>query len=56
VYVAEGAYIGAASCITEDVPADALAVARGPQVNKAGWAKQRREKLKRKAEKDKPGK
>jgi bifunctional UDP-N-acetylglucosamine pyrophosphorylase/glucosamine-1-phosphate N-acetyltransferase len=56
VYVAEGAYVGAASCITEDVPADALAVARGPQVNKAGWAKQRREKLKRKAEKDKPGK
>ena len=52
VRVAEGAYIGAASCITQDVPADALAVARGPQVNKAGWAKQRREKLK----KEKPGK
>jgi bifunctional UDP-N-acetylglucosamine pyrophosphorylase/glucosamine-1-phosphate N-acetyltransferase len=47
VRVAEGAYVGAASCITEDVPADALAVARGMQVNKPGWAKARREKLKK---------
>ena len=39
VRVAEGAYIGAASCITQDVPADALAVARGMQVNKAGMGK-----------------
>ena len=36
-----------ASCITHDVPADALAVARGMQVNKPGWAKNRREKLKK---------
>ena len=34
VRVGRGAYIGAASCITEDVPADALAVGRGRQVNK----------------------
>jgi len=46
VRVAKGAYVGAASCITEDVPADALALARGKQVNKPGWAKTRREKLK----------
>ncbi len=45
--IAEGAYVGAASCITQDVPADALAIARGMQVNKPGWAKTRREKVKK---------
>ena len=48
VRVGRGAYVGAASCITEDVPDDALAVARGRQVNKEGWAEQRRIKLKEK--------
>jgi bifunctional UDP-N-acetylglucosamine pyrophosphorylase/glucosamine-1-phosphate N-acetyltransferase len=38
-----GAYIGAASCITRDVPADSLAIARGMQVVKQGWAKKKRE-------------
>jgi bifunctional UDP-N-acetylglucosamine pyrophosphorylase/glucosamine-1-phosphate N-acetyltransferase len=42
VRVGAGAYVGAASCITEDVPADALAVARGRQTNKPGWASARR--------------
>src|SRR5215470_6875343 len=42
VRVGVGAYVGAASCITQDVPADALAVARGQQVNKEGWARRRR--------------
>ena len=51
VRVAEGAYVGAGSCITQDVPADALAVARGMQVNKPEWAKKRREKLKNRAAK-----
>ena len=42
VRVGSGAYVGAASCITEDVPADALAVGRGRQVNKPNWAAEKR--------------
>src|SRR5262252_6738915 len=43
VRLGKGAYVGAASCITEDVPEDALAIGRGRQVVKAGWARQNRE-------------
>lgn len=43
VKVGRGAYIGAASCITDDIPEDALAIGRGRQVNKEGWARQKRE-------------
>lgn len=39
VTIADGAYVGSGSVITEDVPADALAVARGRQVVREGWAK-----------------
>jgi bifunctional UDP-N-acetylglucosamine pyrophosphorylase/glucosamine-1-phosphate N-acetyltransferase len=46
VRVGRGAYVGAASCITGDVPDDALALARGRQVVKEGWAKERRAKTK----------
>ena len=42
VTIGEGAYIGAGSCITKDVPADSLAVARAHQIVKAGWAAARR--------------
>jgi bifunctional UDP-N-acetylglucosamine pyrophosphorylase / glucosamine-1-phosphate N-acetyltransferase len=45
VRIGDGAYIAAGSVITENVPADALALARGRQVNKPGWAKARRREL-----------
>ena len=38
VTIGDRAYIGSGSVITQDVPADALALGRGRQVNKAGWA------------------
>ena len=38
VRVGDGAYVGAGSVITKNVPADALALRRGHQVNKPGWA------------------
>ena len=41
IVIGEGAYIAAGSCITENVPADALALARERQVNKEHWAKNR---------------
>ncbi len=42
VTIGAGAYVGAGSTITEDVPAGALAVGRGRQVTKEGWVAHRR--------------
>ncbi|HEY3972137.1 MAG TPA: bifunctional UDP-N-acetylglucosamine diphosphorylase/glucosamine-1-phosphate N-acetyltransferase GlmU [Candidatus Sulfotelmatobacter sp.] len=39
VRVGKGAYVGAASCITEDVPQDALAIGRARQTIKEGWVR-----------------
>jgi bifunctional UDP-N-acetylglucosamine pyrophosphorylase / glucosamine-1-phosphate N-acetyltransferase len=43
VKIGRGAYVAAASCITEDVPADALAFGRARQSVKEGWAREKRE-------------
>jgi bifunctional N-acetylglucosamine-1-phosphate-uridyltransferase/glucosamine-1-phosphate-acetyltransferase GlmU-like protein len=42
VRVGRGAYVAAGSCITKDVPAGSLAVARGRQVVKAGWVRKKK--------------
>ena len=44
VTVGEGAYTAAGSTITEDVPADALGIARARQVNKIDWCLRKKEK------------
>jgi bifunctional UDP-N-acetylglucosamine pyrophosphorylase/glucosamine-1-phosphate N-acetyltransferase len=41
VRVGKGAYVGAASCITKDVPEDALAIGRAQQIVKEGWAREK---------------
>jgi bifunctional UDP-N-acetylglucosamine pyrophosphorylase / glucosamine-1-phosphate N-acetyltransferase len=53
VRIGDGAYVAAGSVITENIPADALGIARGRQANKPGWAAKRRREL---AAEDKPGK
>ena len=39
VTIGDGAYIGSGSVITKSVEADALALGRGRQADKPGWAK-----------------
>jgi len=43
VRVGKGAYVGAGSTITKDVPADALSLSRTPQKTIEGWAARKRE-------------
>ena len=43
VRVGRGAYVGAGSTITKDVPADALSLSRTPQKTIEGWAARKRE-------------
>ena len=42
INIGDEAYIAAASCITEDVPADALALGRSRQTTKPGWVSARK--------------
>jgi bifunctional UDP-N-acetylglucosamine pyrophosphorylase/glucosamine-1-phosphate N-acetyltransferase len=42
VRVGRGAYVAAGSSITDDVPAGALAIGRGKQVNKEGWVSRKK--------------
>jgi bifunctional UDP-N-acetylglucosamine pyrophosphorylase/glucosamine-1-phosphate N-acetyltransferase len=54
VRIGAGAFTGSGSVITRDVPDDALSLARGLQVDKAGWAATFRER--KRSEKAKRGK
>ncbi|HLH08408.1 MAG TPA: bifunctional UDP-N-acetylglucosamine diphosphorylase/glucosamine-1-phosphate N-acetyltransferase GlmU [Terriglobales bacterium] len=45
VKLGKGSYVGAASCITDDVPEDALALGRGRQINKLEWARIKRDAI-----------
>jgi bifunctional UDP-N-acetylglucosamine pyrophosphorylase / glucosamine-1-phosphate N-acetyltransferase len=42
VRIGKGAYVGAGSSITEDVPAGALGIARGRQSNVEGWVERKK--------------
>jgi bifunctional UDP-N-acetylglucosamine pyrophosphorylase/glucosamine-1-phosphate N-acetyltransferase len=44
VRIGKGAYVAAATTVTEDVPPDSLALGRSRQIVKEGWAKEKREK------------
>ena len=46
--IGAGGYVAAGSVVTDAVPQDALAIGRGRQINKDGWAKVRRETIKKK--------
>ena len=44
IKIGKGAYVGAGSTLTDNVPEDSLALGRARQELKPGWAKARREK------------
>ena len=58
VKIGDGAYVGSGSVVTQDVPADALALARAPQTIKEGWVKrlQQVKALGKSLRKGRPGK
>ncbi len=42
VTIGEGSIVAAGTTVTQDVPADSLAIARVPQINQVGWVAKRR--------------
>ena len=44
VRIGKDAYVAAGSSVTDDVPPESLAIARGRQINKEGWVKERKKK------------
>jgi len=50
VRLGKGSYVAAATCVTDDVPQDSLAIGRARQANKEGWAKAKRESLAKQAQ------
>jgi bifunctional UDP-N-acetylglucosamine pyrophosphorylase/glucosamine-1-phosphate N-acetyltransferase len=54
VRVGKGAYVAAASCITDNVPEDALAIGRSRQITKEGWVSKKRATRKKAVEGEKP--
>jgi bifunctional UDP-N-acetylglucosamine pyrophosphorylase/glucosamine-1-phosphate N-acetyltransferase len=44
VKIGKGSYVAAGSAVTEDVPAESLAVGRARQVNKEGWVRKHKER------------
>ena len=42
VTIGEGSVVAAGTTVTQNVPADSLAIARVPQINRVGWAAKRR--------------
>lgn len=49
IKLGKGSYVGAATCVTDDVPADSLALGRARQIVKEGWAAAKRAALKAKS-------
>jgi len=56
VKIGRGAYVASGSTVTDDVPPDALAIARSRQVNKAGKARELKKRLAAAAQKAKKAK